>query len=119
MRHLAYGWQALGWPPWPRPAGAGSIVGWRLVDRDLVGLGSVTYPLCQRHQHRFQLVDLLLLLVDALVQRLHQVFLVRQFDFDVDETVFAAHGMLLHWLKQAFYRSSSRRCLLQVDAAAQ
>jgi hypothetical protein len=58
-----------------------------------VVLRSVAHVLHQRGAHLLQLVDLLLLLVDALAQRVHHVLGVGQFDFDVDESVFSiAHG---------------------------
>lgn len=64
----------------------------------------VAHMLHQRRAHLLELVDLLLLLVDALIQRLHDVLLVRQFDFNIDKAVFVgAHGILPAG-KHAFYR---------------
>jgi hypothetical protein len=52
----------------------------------------IAYVFSQLGHHRFELVDAAALLVDDLVQRLDQVFLLRQLDFDIDKTVFVAHG---------------------------
>ena len=48
--------------------------------------------------HGLELVDAARLLVDGLVQRVDQVFHVRQLDFNIDKTVFVFHGRSL--LKQ-------------------
>ena len=61
-------------------------------------LRPVAHVLAQLVQHRFELVDALALLVHHLVQRFDQVFLLRQLDFDIDETCFhlfcIVHGAL-------------------------
>jgi hypothetical protein len=64
-----------------------------LVERALPRrLLRVPHMFGQLGYHCFQLVDAAALLVDGLVQRLDQVFLLRQLDFDVDKTVFLNHG---------------------------
>ncbi len=47
----------------------------------------------QRGQQLFEFVDFLLLLVDDLVERINGVLLMRQFQFDVDQTFFVDHGV--------------------------
>ena len=49
-------------------------------------------PSRQGRTKRFQLGDPLLLLIDHLVQRFDQVFLARNFDFDLDQAVFTYHS---------------------------
>jgi hypothetical protein len=49
------------------------------------------------------------LLVDDIVQRLDHVFLVRQLDFDVDKTVFLAHGAPLLQVKAALCQPPPRQ----------
>lgn len=42
----------------------------------------------QRHAQGFEFIDFLLLPVNSLIERIYQVFLTRQFDFNLDQSVF-------------------------------
>jgi hypothetical protein len=72
---------------------------WAVVGRILPGLLAVANVLGHFIDQRFELVDALRLLVDDVVERLDQVFLVRQLDFDVDKTVFLTHDDSLLQIK--------------------
>lgn len=65
-----------------------------VVDRIRPRLGVAADVFGQLAQHRFELVDATALLVDHLIERLDQVFLMRQLDFNVHKTVFSAHSVL-------------------------
>src|SRR5437764_895494 len=82
-------------------ASARSIMRRSFVDRPLSGIAQGAQVFGQFRDHGFQLVDAAALLVNGLVQRLDQVFLVRQLDFDIDETVFVAHGVSRAEMKRA------------------
>jgi len=64
---------------------------WAVVGGILAGLLAVADVLGHFVDQRLELVDALRLLIDDIVKRLDQVFLVGQLDFDVDKTVFLGH----------------------------
>lgn len=64
-------------------------------------LGAIAHMFAELVQHRFKLVDAAPLLVHHLVQRLDQVFLLRQLDFNIDKAHFGMfcifHGAGGEW----------------------
>jgi hypothetical protein len=87
-----------------------------LIGRATLGCGVAQFLETprQRRTHRFQLVDLLLLAVDGLVQRIDQVVLARKLDFDIDDPVFDCHAFSCHRATRqtprqgVFYPAASR-----------
>lgn len=66
-----------------------------LIDRPLLAVAQRTHVVGQLGHQRFELVDAAALLVDGAVERIDQVFLVGQLEFDGHETVVVAHGRSL------------------------
>ena len=65
---------------------------WPFIDRPLTGVAQRTHVFGQLGHQRFQLVDTAALFINGPVQRVDQVFLFAQLDFDIDEAVFGTHG---------------------------
>lgn len=65
-----------------------------IVEGTAAIVGAIAHMLRQSAAQGFELIHALLLLVHQLIERFDQIFLMRQFDFNLDKTVFSIHDTL-------------------------